>query len=437
MISKLKQTATIKEILAIPLASGFAAGKNQRIKFDSKVGQAIAQIRPTQILSTGELDLNGAYGIRKDDVSETDYIHDGEVLFNNTNSTIWVGKSCVFRKKILAVCSNHVTKLRLIKDIEPDFIADVLNLLRDRNYFARLCTNFNNQAGVNANVLKDVRLPLPEKEQRLKLISAMNAARAKRRAKLTEANSLLTGFDDFLLATLDLIPPPKDERKVFAVTHKTAVARFDPHFHLPVFSQIQRMLVANGGKPLSSFAMFSDEVWTPMQSNEETFRYIEIGSIDTSTGKVDPVETLVIHAPSRARMTVREHDIIVSLTRPHHGAIAQITQKMEGCVASTGFAVIRDVDDARVLRDYLWCVLRTNICLSQMLQRASGGNYPAITELELAKVLIPLPDQKIQQAIATEARRRRDKARQLRTEAEVDWQAAKRWFEEELLGKES
>lgn len=69
-----------------------------------------------------------------------------------------------------------------------------------------------------------------------------------------------------------------------------------------------------------------------------------------------------------------------------------------------------------------------------MLQRASGGNYPAITESELAKVLIPIPDKEVQQTIATEARRRREEARRLREEAEAGWQAAKRWFEEQLLG---
>jgi hypothetical protein len=35
---------------------------------------------------------------------------------------------------------------------------------------------------------------------------------------------------------------------------------------------------------------------------------------------------------------------------------------------------------------------------------------------------------------AAEARRRRGEARRLRAEAESQWQAAKRWFEEQLLG---
>ena len=50
-------------------------------------------------------------------------------------------------------------------------------------------------------------------------------------------------------------------------------------------------------------------------------------------------------------------------------------------------------------------------------------------------LIIPIPkDIAVQKTIAAEARRRREEARCLRTEAEAGWQAAKRWFEEQLLG---
>ena len=132
-------------------------------------------------------------------------------------------------------------------------------------------------------------------------------------------------------------------------------------------------------------------------------------------------------------MKVKANDIIVSLTRPHHGSIAYLGSEFEGCIASTGFAVIRNVAE-HVRRDYLWCVLRARFCLDQMLQRTSGGNYPAIIQSELLKILVPVPGEKTQNRIASEVRYRRENARRLRDEAENGWQAAKRWFEEQLLG---
>lgn len=72
-----------------------------------------------------------------------------------------------------------------------------------------------------------------------------------------------------------------------------------------------------------------------------------------------------------------------------------------------------------------------------MLQRASGGNYPAITEDELANIIVPVPALNVQEQMAAEVRDRREQARRLRAEAEADWAAAKIRFEDQLLNQGS
>ena len=128
-IEALPNTALVSEIIASPLISGFAAGKDNRAQSGE---DSVPQIRPTQILPDGEIDLSGAYGIGVQNISERDYLQYGEVLFNNTNSTSLVGKSAVFREHISAVCSNHVTRLLVKDDIEPEFVEMVLNMLQHR-----------------------------------------------------------------------------------------------------------------------------------------------------------------------------------------------------------------------------------------------------------------------------------------------------------------
>ena len=185
---------------------------------------------------------------------------------------------------------------------------------------------------------------------------------------------------------------------------------------------------------LGNLAHFSSEQWNPITAESETFRYIEISNVRLSTGEAQSEETPVAEAPSRARMLVRSGDIIVSTTRPHHGAIAIVSDALNEAVASTGFAVIRSVAEKRIHSTYLWCILRSQICLRQMLQRSSGGNYPAITEAEMRNVLIPLPSLEIQESITEEIERRRDRARDLRETAAREWEAAKAAFEKRLLG---
>ncbi|MCK9588708.1 MAG: hypothetical protein M0Q93_04995, partial [Terrimicrobiaceae bacterium] len=180
------------------------------------------------------------------------------------------------------------------------------------------------------NVAKLVVAAPPLRTQR-ELVAAMDAARAERRVKLAEADALLAGLDGFLLATLGLTPPPKDDRKVFAARRADVPARFDPHFHLPALAQNTRMLMASDAEPLGSLVSFSDEIWKPAKHEKPTFRYIEISNVNPNTGEARAEETSVAEAPSRARMAVRTNDIIVSLTRPHHGSIAQITPVLNDC----------------------------------------------------------------------------------------------------------
>jgi len=362
---------------------------------------------------------------------------EGDILWAKITPCMENGKSCVASGLINGIGFGS-TEFHVLRShdgrLSQSFLWEFLNQETLRRVARFAFTGSAGHQRVPDSFLADLPFPLLSSSDQERLVSRMGAARAERRAKQVEADALLAGLDVYLLTTLGLTPPPKDEHKVFAVTRGTAAARFDPHFHLPAFAQNQRMLAANGGVPLGNIATFSNEVWTPEKHDAPTFRYIEISSVDRDTGEAHAVETPVAEAPSRARMAVHTGDIIVSLTRPHHGSIAQITPELDGCVASTGFSIIRGVDESRVMNDYLWCILRRKMCLSQMLQRASGGNYPAITEPELAKVLIPVPTMDIQEIIAAEARRRRDEARRLRAEADSGWQAAKHWFEEQLIG---
>lgn len=265
------------------------------------------------------------------------------------------------------------------------------------------------------------------------LITAMDEARSQRKQKLAEADALLSGLDDYLLNTLGLEPPVKDERKVFAIQISSISGRFDPHFHAPNFKNIYRLLSKTTTKKLGEIVQFSKDSWNPKDEEKLTFRYIEISNVKPQTGEAIWTETLTKEAPSRARMLVHGDDIIVSLTRPHHGSIAHLSEEFDGCIASTGFAVIRSVSKL-VNREYLWCILRSQLSLQQMLQRSSGGNYPAITKTELENIIIPIHEISIQEQIVAEIQRRRSESQRLRSEAESGWQAAKQWFEDQLLG---
>ena len=356
----------------------------------------------------------------------------GDVLMTITGR---VGSAAVAHNEHLpANINQHIARLRVnTARCRPEFLSEWLNCSAGQELSNRFVSG-GTRAALDYGAIRGIRIPLPEYlETQDRLLAAMDAARAERKAKLAEADALLAGVDDYALDALGLAPPQADSRRVFAVDGKSAQQRFDPHFHSPEFAQIQEMLSRTQCESLGNITAFSKEMWRPENHDQPTFRYIEISAVDPKTGEAHWNDVPITAAPSRARMKIRADDIIVSLTRPHHGSIAHLGPEFDECIASTGFAVIRDVAQ-NIHRDYLWCVLRARFSLNQMIQRASGGNYPAITEQELTNIIVPIPDIDVQQTIAAEINLRREEARRLRAEAEAGWQTARRWFEAQLLG---
>jgi restriction endonuclease S subunit len=176
--------------------------------------------------------------------------------------------------------------------------------------------------------------------------------------------------------------------------------RLDPNFYRPEYIKIEARLANKNHSNLADIISFSKETWNQKDFFEDKFPYIEISAIDTLTGKINNIEYHSIsNAPSRAKMIVRENDIILSTTRPHRGAISMISKELDGFIASTGFAIIRKLKNKLIDWNYLFHILRTELILKQLQRRSSGGNYPAITLDELAKILIPVPEPAIQREI--------------------------------------
>ena len=62
-----------------------------------------------------------------------------------------------------------------------------------------------------------------------------------------------------------------------------------------------------------------------------------------------------------------------------------------------------------------------------------GSTRPRLAFDDIANLKVPVPTPKVQAAIAAEIRHRRDEASRLRSEGQAGWQAAKQWFEAQLL----
>ena len=160
-IEQSKHTTRNLGDLAVFMRSGFAAGRQDQARGDKA---AVPHLRPLNLNAWGELSIAETKSVPASRVKEGDYLEKGEVLFNNTNSAEWVGKTAVFDLETPCACSNHMTRIALKPGIEPYFIAALLNAFRGIGYFSALSTFFNNQAGINTSTLAELRVPVPDGE---------------------------------------------------------------------------------------------------------------------------------------------------------------------------------------------------------------------------------------------------------------------------------
>ena len=190
-----------------------------------------------------------------------------------------------------------------------------------------------------------------------------------------------------------------DPNKVFIVNRSELEGRIDPNFYKTVNKNIVNKIKKNNFYTIKDIVRFSSETWDQKSIFDSEFPYIEISNIDLSDGTIKDVKLIgVKEAPSRAKMIVRKNDIIISTTRPTRGAIS-IQKNSSIQIASTGFSVIREINEKLFLREALFHILRLSFVSIQMGQRSSGGNYPAITQEELGRIVIPAISLSIQEKI--------------------------------------
>lgn len=128
----------------------------------------------------------------------------------------------------------------------------------------------------------------------------------------------------------------------------------------------------------------------PLKDANKLWTYIDISSIDRNRLVIsDPKDIAGKDAPSRARKQIQKGDVLFATTRPNLKNIALVTQDYSSPVASTGFCVLRA--DSKVLPSYLFYFITTDFLQNQIEPFVGGASYPAITDSNLKKALIPIP----------------------------------------------
>lgn len=284
--------------------------------------------------------------------------------------------------------------------------------------------------------LDRVYIPKPPPDVQARLVAALDAARVARRDKMAQADALLSGLDVFVLDALGLMLPAPDGCTTYAVRAgdaRTARKLYPDYFHPERVNAIRAVEFRYTGDRATTLLGIADFV-RDQRNVEPDDDYLGLANVQPNTG--ERIESNEEDGKGNC-FRYMDGDVLFARLRPYLNKVFRA--ESEG-VCSTEFHVIRvrrdEMGRSLLIPDYLAAVMRSSLVLAQTRHMMTGNTHPRLANEDVVNLVVPVPDAKVQEKIATEVARRRDEARRLRDHARTLWDDAKRRFEEELLGPE-
>jgi len=367
---------------------------------------------------------------------ETYKILDGDLLFNRTNSKELVGKSGVFREEGDWVFASYLIRVRVDENLLlPDFASFFLGSTIGRMQIDCLSRQIIGMTNINAEEIKLIKIPVPPIEVQEQIIEKFEAAYNAKRAKETEAKSLLDGIDAYLLERLGIETPATTEtKKIFFVRYSQLLgSRFDAPAYKTTFDySSSKFKVEN----LVKIAFINPKVSFEKLDGESEISFVPMEVINEHTGTIEELRSKKVK-DSKGFTRFQENDLIWAKITPcmqnGKSAIARNLKQGFAC-GSTEFYVIRP-KTKDVLVDFIYLLLRNKRVLenAQNFFGGSAGQQRVSVDF-LKNFKIPLPPLEIQEEIAAHIQSIRQQATDLEREAKAEVERAKAEVEAMILG---
>jgi restriction endonuclease S subunit len=414
------------------MKSGIGAGKQ-----DQTDESGVIQIRPTNMDENGLLKFDRNVYLPENDKIETLYIDD--IIFNNTNSQELVGKTAILKDNLKLYFSNHITRIRVKKEIVlPEYLWIILNLYQKNKIFYSICTNWNNQSGVGLELLKNLKIPLPPLPIQKEIVAIYNKAYQDKLQKEQKAKNLLDNIDIYLLDELGIELPQELislEKRIFTTSlSELTGSRFDPDY----LSKKKYLLGRNSKYEFTNFKnilLKSPQYGANEEAIEgiknEGVRYIRITDIDEFGNLKN--DTWKTASTINENYILEFNDILIARTGATVGkSYIFKEEKLEAIFA--GYMIRFVIDTNKANPDFVFYYLNCKFYKYWIsaIQRPSA--QPNINSQEYKSLPFVLPPINKQNEIALNIFKIREEAKRLKEEANKMLENAKVEVEKIILG---
>ena len=171
-----------------------------------------------------------------------------------------------------------------------------------------------------------------------------------------------------------------------------ALYRLDAEFVAPSLLEPERALRRLKGNELADVACpYRGRTLNETFATGDSLQlYVSIDDVDTADGLTHTAQLRYEDRPSRAKYETEAGDLLISNVRPNRNAIALVTGRLRGALASSGFTLVRTCRED-FPAEYLFVFMKTPHFVGQMLRRNRGSMYPAVLPSDVFSAWIPEP----------------------------------------------
>ena len=421
--------------------SGFGVGRDKQVE----AGTGVLQIRPTNLGDYGILKFDKNVFVPSNAIpSKRHFLENGDILFNNTNSQELVGKTAIYFSIDTnpVTYSNHITLLKVnTRIINPKYLWLLLNTYQRNKVFYSICTNWNNQSGVGVDLLKSLKIPVPNIDVQNGIVGKFDAAYTAKKQKEAEAQMLLGGIDYYLLGELGIESPKVEEQNVQNRIFKRKLSvvsgsRLDPYFHKEIFTKDLLEIKKSNfrhGNIMDFFHVTDGTHFTPT--------YVQKGKKFLSVKNIRPAE---IDFEEVKYISDEEHNSLIKRAHPQPndilltkvGTIGYAAVIPEKCPDFSIFVSVALLKPKRqdINSNYISELLNSSVIKLQFLRSLKGVGVPDLHLENIRKIKIPIPPIEKQIKIAEHIFSIRNQAKQLQQEAITELEQAKKDVEVMIMG---
>ena len=350
-----------------------------------------------------------------------------DILFARTGGT--VGKTYFYDGKIgKAVFAGYCIRFRFDESkVIPKFIYWYTKTVTYQKWVKGIQRPAG-QPNINKEEYKSFEVVLPESGKQCELVKEIEKAQEKRKYLLLRADDLLYIFKRTLEEKYNLSTNTSG-KLCFVICLKDLDGVIDAKRYASMTTNTSEFKI-------SDVCDIVDEKVNVSRFDKQIIDWIRIDDLANQPLDIEEVRTQPANEVEGTFFEVQEGDILVARLGPTilNQKIVMVRSLERTTIASAEFLVLRCKDGYNP--EAVMAVLKTTYYRDLMYSHARGST-PSRYRLNREDMLkLPFPDiREHQEHIAVEANDVREQVKNMRIQAEQEWQQAKEQFEKELLGE--